>query len=127
MQFYQSVFGVKLIIISFKDFQAAENPSEEDLVMHSKVEMDNRMTLKAADTPARKPFEPGWNFSIILTGDNLVDLSGFFNSIAKGETTDVAMEKSIWGYTFGMCTDRFGVTWMVNVSSPEQGQCVKNC
>ena len=30
----------------------------------------------------------------------------------------VPMEKQAWGDEFGMCTDRFGVAWLVNVSQP---------
>jgi len=29
------------------------------------------------------------------------------------------MEKQMWGDEFGMCQDRFGVGWMVNISQPE--------
>lgn len=28
----------------------------------------------------------------------------------------VPLEKQMWGDVFGMCTDKFGVTWMVNIS-----------
>jgi PhnB protein len=30
------------------------------------------------------------------------------------------LEKAIWGDTFGMCADKFGVNWLVNISG--QGQ-----
>ena len=26
------------------------------------------------------------------------------------------LEKQMWGDEFGMCTDRFGVQWMVNIA-----------
>jgi PhnB protein len=26
------------------------------------------------------------------------------------------LEKATWGDTFGMCTDRFGVNWLVNIA-----------
>jgi PhnB protein len=29
------------------------------------------------------------------------------------------LEKAPWGDFFGMCTDRFGVAWLVNISSGE--------
>ena len=32
------------------------------------------------------------------------------------------LEKQMWGDEFGMCTDRFGVAWMVNIAGePEPG------
>ena len=27
------------------------------------------------------------------------------------------LEKATWGDTFGMCTDKFGMNWMVNISA----------
>jgi len=35
MQFYQSVFGGKLSISTFKEYGASEDPSEGDKIMHA--------------------------------------------------------------------------------------------
>jgi PhnB protein len=34
------------------------------------------------------------------------------------------LEKAVWGDTFGMCVNRFGVSWVVNISSgvPQQAR-----
>jgi PhnB protein len=29
------------------------------------------------------------------------------------------MQKQAWGDEFGMCTDKFGVPWLVNISQPQ--------
>jgi PhnB protein len=29
------------------------------------------------------------------------------------------MAKQAWGDEFGMCTDKYGVPWLVNVSTPQ--------
>jgi PhnB protein len=29
------------------------------------------------------------------------------------------LEKQMWGDEFGMCVDKFGIGWMVNVSQPQ--------
>lgn len=28
----------------------------------------------------------------------------------------VPLEKQMWGDVFGMCTDRFGITWLVDIT-----------
>ena len=28
------------------------------------------------------------------------------------------LEKAPWGDTFGMCMDKFGIRWLVNVTAP---------
>jgi PhnB protein len=30
-----------------------------------------------------------------------------------------AMQKQAWGDEFGMCTDKFGVPWLVNIDQPQ--------
>ena len=43
MEFYKSVFGGKLDISTYKDFQAsATDPSEDDKVMHAVLQTENR-------------------------------------------------------------------------------------
>lgn len=116
MEFYQSVFGGKLSMNTFKDFHAAENPAEEDLIMHAQLESENGMTLMAADSPARMDYHPGNNFSLMLGGDNETELTDFFNKLSKGGTVIQPLTKATWGDTFGMLVDQFGINWMVNIS-----------
>jgi PhnB protein len=29
------------------------------------------------------------------------------------------LEKQMWGDEFGMCTDRYGIPWLVNIGQPQ--------
>ena len=116
MNFYNSVFGGKLSLSTFKEFNGSEDPSEDDLIMHSALETQNGMTLMASDTPNRMEYRPGTNFSVSLSGDNVEELSGYFHSLSDGGTVTMPLTKAPWGDSFGMCTDKFGVNWMVNIS-----------
>ena len=120
MEFYQSVFGGTLDVQTFKDLNAAQDPAEEDLVMHSQLEGDNGILFMASDTTSRMEFKPGTNFSMSLSGDDADLLSGYFEKLSNGGTVTMPLEKAIWGDTFGMCADKFGVNWLVNISG--QGQ-----
>ena len=31
----------------------------------------------------------------------------------------MAMRKQVWGDEFGMCVDRFGISWLVNIGQPQ--------
>ena len=35
------------------------------------------------------------------------------------ESISMPLEAAPWGDTFGMCTDRFGVNWLVNIAAPQ--------
>lgn len=118
MEFYQSVFGGKLNVNTFKDFHASEDPGEDSLVMHSMLTTDNGMVLMGADTPQRMEYKPGTNFNISLSGDNEAELRGYFEKLAAGGAVTMPLEKAAWGDTFGMLTDKFGINWLVNISAP---------
>jgi PhnB protein len=40
-------------------------------------------------------------------------------SCSDGGTVAVPLEKQMWGDEFGMCTDQFGIAWLVNISQPQ--------
>jgi PhnB protein len=120
MEFYRTVFGGKLDIQTFKELNASQDPSEDDKIMHSQLEADNGITLMASDTPDRMEYKPGNNFNMSLSGDNEAELRGYFEKLAAGGTVTMSLEKAIWGDTFGMCIDKFGLQWLVNISPPSQ-------
>ena len=116
MEFYKSVFGGKLSIMTFKEVGMAQNPAEGDKVMHSMLEADNGLTFMGSDTPGHMTYEPGARVSMALSGDNETELRGYFAKLAAGGTIGQPLEKAPWGDSFGMLTDKFGVVWMVNIA-----------
>lgn len=117
MEYYQSVFGGQLDMNTFKEFGAAQDPSEEDMIMHSQLEAENGITFMAADTPASMEHRPGTNMSMSLSGDDDAELSGYFEKLSEGGTIREPLVEAPWGDKFGMLTDRFGIDWMVNISA----------
>ena len=51
-----------------------------------------------------------------LGGDDGDALRGYWQKLSDGATVTVPLEKQMWGDEFGMLTDRFGVSWMVNIA-----------
>ena len=115
MEFYQTVFGGKLLINTFKEFHASQDPSEDDKIMHAMLEAENGITFMAADTPNAMEYHPGTNISMSLSGDNQAELKGYYEKLSAGGTIGMPLEKAPWGDTFGMLTDQFGINWMVNI------------
>jgi PhnB protein len=50
-----------------------------------------------------------------LTGENEAELKTYFQKLSAGGQVTMPLEKAMWGDTFGMCTDKFGIAWMVNI------------
>ncbi len=116
MNFYKTVFGGKLTMSTFKELHGSQDPSEDALIMHAELEADNGITFMASDTPKRMVYSVGTNFSMSLSGDNEAELTGYFERLSAGGAITMPLEKAPWGDTFGMCTDKFGVPWLVNIT-----------
>ena len=117
MDFYKSVFGGSLELNTFGE-SGAQDSAHADKIMHSLLETDNGFTLMCADTPPGMEHNPGNNIAVSLSGDDANELRGYWEKLSDGGTVLVALEKQMWGDEFGMCADRFGVSWMVNISQP---------
>lgn len=118
MAFYQNVLGGKLTMNTYKEFGVSQDPSEDNNIMHSLLETENGMTLMAADAPISMDLKVGTNISITLSGDNEEELTRFYNMLSAGGTVVEPLAKAPWGDSFGMLVDKFGINWMVNISSP---------
>jgi PhnB protein len=114
MTFYQSVLGGELTVSTFADFQASEDPTERDKIMHSQLETPDGLVLMGADTPAGMEYRPQAGVSVSLSGDDEARLRGYWERLSEGGAVTMPFEKAPWGATFGMCVDRFGTSWMVN-------------
>lgn len=117
MEFYQSIFGGKLEFHTFKEFNASQDPAEDNLIMHSMLTADAGFIFMAADTPKHMEFKPGFDMHMSLSGDDETTLTDWFNKLAEGGSIFQPLEKAEWGDAFGMCIDKFGKSWMVNISS----------
>jgi PhnB protein len=114
LEFYTSVFGGNLTLSTFAEFGMAEAPVA-DKIMHGQLETDAGYTLMAADTPPGMEFNGMHGFGVSLSGDDADMLRGYFDKLADGGTVTMPMQKQAWGDEFGMCTDKFGVPWLVNI------------
>jgi PhnB protein len=116
MEFYQSVFGGELTLGTFGEMHASDDPDEVDKVMHAQLVAPNGFLLMGADTPNGMERSSTSNISLSVSGDDADDLRRFFAALSEGGTVIEPLTVAPWGDEFGMLTDRFGVTWMVNVT-----------
>ena len=118
MEFYREVFDGTLNINTFGEYGAADSP-DADKIMHAQLETDSGFTLMGADTPAGMAHNPGDNIAVSLSGDDTDELRGYWQKLSDGGTVTMPLEKQMWGDEFGMCVDRFGIGWMVNIGAPQ--------
>jgi PhnB protein len=118
IEFYSSVFGGDLTVSTFAEFHASQDPSEDNLVMHSVLTAPNGLTLMVSDVPGRMSYNPGDNISVSLSGNSEDEaaLEGYWGKLSEGATITMPLAKAIWGDAFGMLIDKFGITWLVNIA-----------
>lgn len=116
MAFYESVFGGKLDVMTFADMGGMGVPeAESNLVMHSALTVSDSVQVMASDVPSHMEGDFP-NGRISLSGDDKATLQGWFDGLAEGGTVNMPLDKAPWGDWFGDLTDRFGVSWMVNIT-----------
>jgi PhnB protein len=113
MEFYRTVFGGNLVVNTFGEFGNSD-PAVADKVMHAMLETD-RYALMASDLAPGMTHVPGNNITISLSGDDSDELHGYWDKLSADGQVVMPLEKQVWGDEFGMCTDKFGIPWMVNI------------
>ena len=119
LEFYRDVFGGTLSLNTFAELGSPADAPEADKIMHGMLETPSVFTIMAADTPPGMDYQPGTNMAVSLSGDDADELRGYWEKLSGSGTVTVPMEKQMWGDEFGMCVDRFGVAWMVNITQPQ--------
>ncbi len=128
--FYRSVFGGDFPYVgTYAEMPPHEGmppvPDEmKDLIMHISLPISKETVLMGSDTGG--DWAPEWkvgnNFSISVNTDGKEKANNFFNSLSDGGKVTMPMGDTFWGDYFGMCTDRFGINWMVSYNEAYQNQ-----
>jgi PhnB protein len=118
MEFYASVFGGNLTLNTYAQFGAKDSPDAER-IMHGMLETDAGYTIMGADITSDMEYQPMAGFAVSLSGDDADTLRGYWEKLSASGTTTMPLQKQVWGDEFGMCLDKFGVSWLVNIGQPQ--------
>jgi PhnB protein len=116
MEFYKTVFGGELTVMTFDEGGMPVDAGEKDKVMHAQLEAPNDYWLMGSDTPAHMG-TPRPNGSVSLSGDDDALLRGYWEKLSVGGTITMPLATAPWGDSFGMLVDKFGVPWLVNIAA----------
>lgn len=116
MKFYQSIFGGELTMETYQESGQSDNPDENDLIMHAELKTET-FSFLACDVPSQMKVTVGDNVHLTLVGSDEAQLTKYFTDLSEGGHVDMPLAKQFWGDTFGMVTDKFGIHWMINISS----------
>jgi PhnB protein len=119
-EFYQTVFGGELDITRFKDMGDDMGVTGDDLnkVANVTLPIGGNTVLLGSDVVGSwgQSHTPGNSFYINLEPENTEEAEELFNKLSDGGETTMPLEETEWADQFGMCTDNFGIQWMVNIN-----------
>jgi PhnB protein len=117
LEFYRDALGGDLTVNTYGEY-GDPHAAGADKLMHGMLETRAGFALMCADNAPGMPHQAGNNISISLSGEDGDELRGYWEKLTEGGTVTVPLEKQMWGDEFGMCVDRFGIGWMVNIGQP---------
>ena len=117
IEFYKTAVGAEVeMLMRFKDHPEPRPPemtAPGDKVMHAALRVGDTRLL-ASD--GRCAGHGGFNgFSLTLSLEDDTDAARKFSALGEGGQVIMPLGKTFFASSFGMLTDRFGVTWMVLV------------
>ncbi|MEV5695381.1 VOC family protein [Micromonospora globbae] len=116
LEFYRSVFGGDLAVVTYRDAGAVSEPAEADQVMWGQVAADNGFQVMAYDVPSAMPWERGENsFFVSVRGESAQEITAYWEGLSGGATVVRPLGPAPWAPLYGMLTDRFGVVWVLDV------------
>ena len=118
-EFYRSVFGGEFDwLATFADGPADMPPvpdAEQGRIMHVSLPIGDSVLMGSDSTSAfGPPPNVGNNYSISVSTASRSETDRLFAALSEGGNVAMTPQDMFWGAYFGMCTDRFGVNWMLS-------------
>ncbi|MGV8979493.1 MAG: VOC family protein [Cellulomonas sp.] len=137
LEFYQTVFGGQITSAAYSDFGTPTQAPGANKIVFGQIENEDGFRVMAYDIPGHDDNDPATiagsthrengatitdrTFFQSLRGETLEEVEGYWNSLCDGADIIEPLASSAWTPGFGMLTDKFGVTWVLDVQAPYAG------
>jgi PhnB protein len=117
---YQEIFGGELEIMSNGDAppDAAMPGAPADSVMHASLTVGDGMLLGSDDPTGDGG--PHAGAAVSYSAESGEAAEKVFDALCEGGEVTMPFTATFWSSGFGMCTDRFGIPWMVGAGPAEE-------
>ena len=121
IELYKKVFKVKPTNIQkFKDVpqqegMSAPSPKGGERIIHAGFQIGNDMLMISDALEGQdNTVIMGTQTHVSVHPDSKEEADRMFAVFSESGSVDIQMAMQFWGDYFGMCTDKFGVHWMIN-------------
>ena len=117
LEFYQSVFGGQLAAFTYAESGRVEHPADADRLTWGEVRADNGFHVMAYDVRESQSYDRGDRaFFVSIRGTDADEVTAYWKGLSQGGTVVEDLGPAGWSPLYGMVTDRFGVTWVLDVA-----------
>ncbi len=137
LDFYGAVFGGQVVATTYGDVGMPQDAPGADKVVFGQVTAADGFRLMAYDVPGHDDPDGAAvagtttrengatitdrTFFQSVRGETLAEVTTYWEALADGAEIVEPLAASPWSPGFGMLTDRFGVTWVLDVQPPAAG------
>ncbi|HZL28017.1 MAG TPA: VOC family protein [Acidobacteriaceae bacterium] len=119
MKFYATTFGGTVnFTMTWAESPMCDQvgPEFQDKIMHQSLTVGDTLLMGADSPPGR--FQTAQGIVVSIAVDTPEDADRVFAALSEGGNITMPIQETFWAKRFGMCTDRFGIPWMVNCEKP---------
>jgi PhnB protein len=91
-------------------------PEARNQIIHARLELGNQ-AITGCDAPGDR-YRPPQGFNVLAEFATPAEAERVFKTLADNGTITMPFQETFWAQGFGMCSDRFGIPWMVNCAKP---------
>lgn len=125
LDFYASVFGGEVMAFTFAQAGDARDTADGAVAEQLKwggVTAPDGFSIMAFDVPPGRPYDPGTDAVYVsVRGTDPEEITGYWKSLSAAGTVRTDLAPAGYAPLYGMVTDRFGVTWVLDVLPPYAG------
>ncbi|MBX9894493.1 MAG: VOC family protein [Nitrosomonas sp.] len=122
LEFYRTALGAQIDMLM--RFQESPDPPPpgmlppgfESKIMHASFRIAGNVLMASDGCEVGSQFK---GFSLSISVATEAEAERYFAALSGGGQVQMPLAKTFWSPKFGMLTDRFGISWMVNVVTTE--------
>jgi len=115
---YNEIFGGELFVMTMGEAPGETPPgADPNTVIHAALTIGDAL-LMASDDPTGDG-GPKVGISVSYNSPDPDEIRRVFDALAEGGEVSQPLMETFFSPAFGMCTDRFGIPWMLSADPAE--------
>jgi PhnB protein len=121
MTFYKECIGGELTMqtIGGSPIETDFPPKMKNMILHASLTKGSLLLL-GSDCVGPDGYTKGNNIALCVNCSSDEEINTFYTKLSAGGKIIDPLGVKFWGAVFGVFTDKFGISWMLNYNKSEQ-------